>query len=654
MLAGLARDRPLILAFDDVQHMRPRELAGTAQLIRATQQLPVAFLLGHRAPLTPVLSQLCTRLVLGPFPLPTQRRLLEDLLGARELDEALVDLIAGSCEGNPFFIEEMAKYLVEEGRIHIEDERATLVGQQFQAGELPDGVSGLLHERIDSLDAASKGALQLAAIVGHTFDETLLAEAAGLDDPTPLVLSLARIGLIVRRDSGGGWAFASELIRHATLRGILGVQRRDYHRLVAHAIETLYADELDAFAEALTVHCAEGGRATDAALYAYKAGQALERRQLLERARAVYQTGLAALKDAEPDPDQWDARVQGDAMLHFRCGVVSLLLGDTRAGERALQISLDISSDAGLPWIEVRAHLELGRHYMSRAKNRLARAHLGQARALLRVEDDPGAPARGHRGHRRPGLRRGPQRGGRAAVERGADAAAGDPAAVARCEIGLANRHLRAGQYDQAEPLLQRALQTAREAGDRILEGRVLNNIGLVHSWARRFDEALVLYRQALEVREGIGYTRGVVINHHNVGDTHFQKGDWARAWVSFERSRELAAEMGWERGVVLNEVFMAYIDASRTSGGADAILAATERARSLGAAEITTTGSWLAGRYLLENGHHQAGRLQLEHALEDAARWGLTSMEGLIRDTLSVHSDPGPKPRAMTADHLG
>ena len=125
-----------------------------------------------------------------------------------------------------------------------------------------------------------------------------------------------------------------------------------------------------------------------------------------------------------------------------------------------------------------------------------------------------------------------------------------------------------------------------------------------------------------------------MVINHHNVGDSHFQLGDWPKAYVAFQRSKELAEEMGWPRGVVLNEVYMAYISAIEGQDGVDRILHATEQARQLGDAEITTAGSWLAGRFLAEQGMTDAAKAQLERAMEDAERWELAPMKAMIRET--------------------
>jgi tetratricopeptide (TPR) repeat protein len=210
--------------------------------------------------------------------------------------------------------------------------------------------------------------------------------------------------------------------------------------------------------------------------------------------------------------------------------------------------------------------------------------------------------------------------------------AANDAAAMARCRIGLANRYLRMGDGERALATLEAALATARAAEDRILEGRVLNNIGLVHAWAHRTEDALRCYRQALELREGLGYTRGVVVNHHNIGDVWFHANDLPKARLAFERSRELASSIGWARGEVLNEVFLSYLD----QRGPAEVLAVTERAVELGDLEIAVTGYWLAGRLALEQGLLSHARQPLQRALEEATRLGLSQMVEQVRSTIT------------------
>ncbi len=633
ILRGVAEDRPAIVALDEAHHLYQGGSEDLSGLIRSVADVPILLLLSSRPPLDPALSGVTTEVRLPPLTAPLQERLVGRILDAHTIDPELLELLQRTCEGNPLYLEEMLKYLVASGRVTVSEDRAHLAEVQNVEAELPHTLQALITSRIDALDPAARGLLQLAAVAGSEFTLPLLAEAAGLD-PTPLVLDLFAHGLVVRE--GDEWAFASELVREAALRGTLGVQRRDYHRLVAAALEKLHEGRLEPHLEALMNHCAEGGRPIDAARYAYRAGIELEKKAFFERAMICYSTGLERLARADRNPDEWDARVQGEAMLNIRLGYVNLMLGDFDRGRYRMQLALEIASEAGLPWIEARAHVELGRSYLQERRLDLADAHLSQARALLEIEDDPELEMEALEASAGLAFDRGSHAEAEALWERAIELADDDLVAVARCEIGLANRHLRMGDYGRAARLLERALVTARGAGDRILEGRVLNNIGLLRAWTGELEEALRYYRAALEVREGVGYTRGVVVNHHNIGDVHFQTGDYARAWVAFSRSRELASQIGWERGVVLNDVYLAYLDADAGRADVAPLLEATERAGRLGDPEVSTSGAWLAGRWLMAHGREEEATAQLESALQDARRLGLQPMVELIEEALA------------------
>ncbi|MEQ1567624.1 MAG: protein kinase [Myxococcota bacterium] len=659
MLRGLAADRRLIVALDDVHLLPSSWMTDLVHLVRSTSAVPILFLLASREPAPPGLAELGRRVWLGPIGGAQIGRFVETRLDVSEVDPALLALLDRTCEGNPQYVEEMLKFLLEAGRITRDPERAVLTGEG-EAG-LPHSLQALITARIDALDPASKGLLQLAAVAGDSFDERLLVEAAGVADPTPMLLELTAHGLLVRESdpaatrpttlTGGhrvpveSWSFASSLVREAALRGTLGVQRRDYHRLIAAALEKVFANRLDGHLDALMQHCSEGGRLVDAARYAFKAGQRYEADQMLvlglrpaeflEQARDRYLAGLEYIARAPKNPDEWDARTQGEAMLNLRLGIVLQLLGEPGDGQRRLMLALDGASEGGMPWIESQAHVALGQSYLQQGRHPLAKAHLEQARVVLRTEPDEQVEREAVEASALLAYEQGRNQDAEALWQRALVLAGTDLSAVARCEIGLANRYLRSGEHDRARSLLEKALGTARAGRDRILEGRVLNNIGLVHSWAGRFSEALHYYRAALELREGLGYTRGVVVNLHNIGDVHFHAGEYAKAAVAFERSRELAAEIGWERGVALNTVFIAYLDARHGRADVEAILTATERARTFGDGEIVATGLWLAGRWLLEHDERQAAAVKLVEALAEARRFGLQPMVDVLEQTL-------------------
>lgn len=630
IVSGLAQEVPTIVILEDLHHLPAAEPGSLSTLIERCEGLPVLFLLTTTGEVPHALRGLGEEVSLDRFAPDQLDRLLRALLEVEHVDPAILDLASRTCEGNPLYVEEMVKYLLQGGHLRVADGEATLTVPPAGSA-LPDSIAGLIAARIDALEPAAKGALQLAAVIGQSFAGPLLATAMGMEDLTPVTLELTSHGLIQRAvgESRDTWTFASELVREAALRSTLGVQKRTYHQLIAQAMEHLYADGLEPYLEQLAEHCAAASREVDAARYVYTAGKKLEDAQLLDRARELYERGLTYLQGAQETPETWDARVQGEAMLNYRSGAVSRLLGEESRAERSLQISLDISSDSGLPWIEIRAHLELGRLYLTRGKVNLADAHIGQARSLAAFEDDTEL------------LRETLETAAYLAYERGENEIAAqrwqealahageDRGAIARCKLGMASRQIRDGELDAAAELLDKALKNARLSGDRILMGRVLNNLGLLHYWGGRFDEALDAFRDALQVREGIGYSAGLVINHHNIGDVHFSRGDLSRAWVAFSRSREIAAEMGWRRGVALNDVYLGYIEATRrdVGEGLTRIQAAIQAALELGDAEVAANGGLIAARLLHHEGRDAEARQMLDEARAQAETAGLRVM---------------------------
>lgn len=634
LVKALSKVSPVVFALEDAERLSSAETEHYCTLVERTVDVPILWLVSHREPVTGAFEALGPVVALGAFDRRDQGRLLANKLGVDDISDDLLEFVSRTCEGNALYLEEMLRFLVESGQVEVHNGVAEYVAN-IRAPSLPGSLNALVSSRLDALDSASKGVLQLAATIGADFPLSLLAEAAGMDDVRTIVDDLTRHHLLVQ-DGAETWAFVSELVRRSVLHGILGVQRRDQHLLVAAAMETLYADNLEPWHETLAAHCAAGGRVVDAARYVHMAGQRLEAAQFIERALSAYSRGLRWLEAAPESPSTWDARTQGEAMLRFRIGNLLILRGDPKRGERALQLALDISSDASLPWIEVRAHVALGRSYMERGKPVLAKAHLLQAHAMLQFEDDDALSVACLEARAALAFQEG-RNGDALTLWSDALAVAGsDPSARARCLLGLANQHLRAGRGDDAAPLLELALAAATDASDRILLGRAQNNRGLVALIDKRFDEALLWFRRALQTREGIGYPRGIIINHHNIGDAHFGNEDMAKAWVAFERSYELATDIGWEGGQALNDVYLGYIHGQQAyEEGITRLQAARAIAKRLQDTETSATGAWLAGRLHAEQNNLQAAADAWAEGLAEAEAYELTSLSKTLQDGL-------------------
>ena len=198
---------------------------------------------------------------LGPFDFSAQMRLIRHFIDAEEIEPEVTELLLRTCEGNPLYLEQMIKHLLHENKITVEDGIASLQKKRIKTN-LPNSLAALIAARIDALDPASKGALQLASAIGHTFSAKLLGEAMGVDHVKPLMTQLSQHGLVVQNSNENvdQWSFASELVLESADRGVLGVQRRKYHGVIAEAIETMYAQDLAPWFHILARHCSKCDR----------------------------------------------------------------------------------------------------------------------------------------------------------------------------------------------------------------------------------------------------------------------------------------------------------------------------------------------------------------------------------------------------------
>jgi tetratricopeptide (TPR) repeat protein len=199
-----------------------------------------------------------------------------------------------------------------------------------------------------------------------------------------------------------------------------------------------------------------------------------------------------------------------------------------------------------------------------------------------------------------------------------------DSKVAVRACLGFATLLLRRDEPQAALDQLERAQRGAVRAQDRILLGRVLNNLGLVHHARRDYEAALHCFGQALRVREGIGYRWGTIVNHHNIGETWLHLGDLAQAHAAFSESLRLARELEWLPGITMNALYLGYLDAQRGDERGGARLdEALQRARASRDWALVADGLGLRARLALARGDRTAADQAWGEAIACAQRAG-------------------------------
>ena len=256
-LAALAQQKPVILVIDDLQWAEPLLLDLVEHLVQWGSGVPLLVLVSARPELRDVRSSLVTPgglvadvLTLSGLDAGAAMRLAANVIGAADLPAAVAAKVLATSEGNPLFVGELVRMLVQEGALTKEGDR-WITGVALAALEMPPTIHALLAARIERLRPEERSVLERAAVVGRHFSRSAVAELLPRDvvDLDARLEALRRSELI-ERDSG--WflgepvlRFHHILIRDAAYRRLLKGTRAELHARFADWVTARAADAAD-------------------------------------------------------------------------------------------------------------------------------------------------------------------------------------------------------------------------------------------------------------------------------------------------------------------------------------------------------------------------------------------------------------------------
>ena len=262
LTAAGSRRRPIVLVVEDAHWI---DSASEDFLKSLTENLPgmaVLLILAYR----PVYQQpfgdrsYYWRIALRPVDEEDAGRIVRATLGVGELPRELALRIASKAEGNPFFLEEIGRTLVETGAVRAEDGRLVLT-RAASTVSVPDTVQDVIAARIDRLAEAQKRTVQTASVIGREFALSVLRRVSELRDQLERSLGeLKRIELIYEKAGLGDveYVFRHALTQDVAYASLLQSERRRLHALIGAAIEELHAGRLEERAEELAYHFTRG------------------------------------------------------------------------------------------------------------------------------------------------------------------------------------------------------------------------------------------------------------------------------------------------------------------------------------------------------------------------------------------------------------
>jgi class 3 adenylate cyclase/tetratricopeptide (TPR) repeat protein len=561
LLETVAQERPLIVAFDDLQWAEPTLLDLVDYLSDSVRNAPLLLVCLARPELLDERPTWgggklnATAILLEPLRDADVERLIENILGRGDVAAEVRRSLHEAGEGNPLFVEEMLAMLVDQGRLEREEGGWTADGE-LGTLEAPPTIQALLAARIDRLGSAERAVLERASVIGKLFTRDAVAalspDSTSLDDQLAV---LERKDLIrqdyTRTDS---FRFRHILVRDAAYQGLAKEQRAELHEHYAGWLDEARPGRRREYEEILGYHLEQAHRfRSDLAqadestrALASRAGELLgsSGRRAAARGDMPAAVGLltrATLLLAEDE----EARLE----LAPDLGIALIEVGELAQADGVLERAITAATERGDSRLEFRARLE---------------------HAAVRLRIDPRAGTEE--------LRQTAEDAVRCFEE------LGDEVGLARAWLRLSDVHWLGSQWEARANALEEALVHARRAGhtryerwilgtlltslllgptpmteairrceetlalvenDPVLEARVLNVVAPAKAAVGRFDEGREDYRRSRAILEELGHKLLPALGTLSGGWLELLAGDLESAEAELRWGCERLEEVG-------------------------------------------------------------------------------------------------------------
>jgi class 3 adenylate cyclase/tetratricopeptide (TPR) repeat protein len=407
LLLREAQVQPTIVVFEDLHWTDSESLAFIDSLVESLPKASLLLLVNFRPEFRGAWSakSYYTRIRIDPLQPQGAAELLQDRIGDDASLRALKQLLIERTEGNPFFLEESVRTLIESGALVGERGGYRLVAA-LTGIALPVTVQSVLAARIDRLGPEDKRLLQSASVVGKDFAFVLLRDIADADIDTlqgGLVnLQAAEFIYETRLFPDPEYTFKHALTHDVAYASLLAERRRTLHARIVEAIEQLHSGRLIEHVDRLAYHAGRGEVWEKAHTYGVQAGRKARGQSANRASLEAFQGALAALdhlpETTESIAENIDLRFElRDA--HFVLNEMDPILPHLeraqtlaeRIGDRE-RLALAALYESGYHWIQGKHHLaiEAGMRGLTAAEELdswelrgLARYRIGQALLFL-------------------------------------------------------------------------------------------------------------------------------------------------------------------------------------------------------------------------------------------------------------------------------
>lgn len=512
----------------------------------------------------------CHTFTLGRLNKADVHQMLADIWNP-EVPEECVNAIYHHTGGNPFYVEEVAKDLMDEGHVWLQDGLWRFVSP-FQV-KLPRRIRDIILRRFNRLSPNAQEILRLAAVVGKSFTFTELVAITNYTEPLLLegLDELLERNLLSQNDDTS-LAFNHEEIQDVIYNELPPLHRQLLHRQVGLALEQLYEQKLPAAAGQLAQHFIKSGDPHKGFTYAM---------QIARYAQSIYALQLATEWYQEAEKLALLAAIPAPEMLHLYEGLGKALQARSK-GEEALNALRKMQQTAhqiGDVIAEIRAWNEMSTTSNRQGDYRAALENSKQAEQLAITAGDQAKPelARSLIWQGWANLRLGKPHQALALGQQ-ARQICDTTANIPQMELAssftlLGSVHAFLGNFEQTTHYLEQALAVQQTLNNRTAIGATLTNLGVSAYEQGKPQTAIEFLGQSLAIHRETGNRFSEALTLSNIAGAKVELGRYAEAFEDLQRVIRIVEEIG--RAMFLSETYT-YLAATNLGQGkiAEALVA--------------------------------------------------------------------------------
>ena len=549
LISILASKQPLVLVFDDLQWIDSISADLLLYLSHLVVSHRVLLVCAQRkkeiSPFEEVLERTRSmhpehyiQLSIHPLTIDECQLLLSKFLSSSDLPDSILSLIVQQSGGNPYFIEEFVRLLVEKDYLQLVKGKL-VANHTLQADALivPASLESLIRARVDSLENPARQLLQVAAVIGRHFDRHLLAQVAEREGIKATLTVLYTRGMLNPTSEEGHWEFSHPLIEVIVYNTVLRAQRRIYHERTALALENRWRGNNAEHAEDLAYHFAKAEIHDKALHYLILAGERAAARHANDVAVNYFEQASELLSAVENVGDEARWRI-GRGL-----GEVYQFIGNYDTSLAVLESSLDLLNSPVLSTAQRAGILRrMGDTAHKKADQEQAIDYLQQALEVIGEPDHLHSQVEAALIFARLGwcfyMQSDLEKAKEAVMKSMIYAAqANNLTTLAMAENYLGGILYRQGDLEQARQHTRTAMAHWQEIGYSWGVAAALSNLGILESVSGNWEAASNSVERSLALRQEMGDVDGVAITIHNLGHFARDQGNVEQAELYYRDS---------------------------------------------------------------------------------------------------------------------